>query len=81
MKREQLEKANKIDAQINELQALDKVLVQATMKNIFFAASSKDCYGGFQLIGEAVIPPIILTKFRQVIADEALRLDREFESL
>ena len=81
MKREQLERANKIDAEIKQLQALDKVLLQATTCDYKFGACRKDCYGSLEIYGEATIPPIVLAKFRQVIADEAQRLDEEFESL
>jgi hypothetical protein len=81
MKREQLERANKIDSQIKELKALDALLVQANTGRNQLAAADVDCYDHFTIMKHCSIPPIILAKFRQVIADEVVKLDEEFEAL
>ena len=81
MKREQLERANKIEAEIKRLQELDKVIIQSCNGVHKLAAVSTDCYGHFEVLSETTIPPIILAKFRQIIADEVVKLDEEFESL
>lgn len=81
MKREQLEKANRIDNQIKELKELDAVLVQANTGRNQLAAADVDCYDHLTVWKHCNIPSIILAKFRQVIADEVVRLDEEFESL
>lgn len=81
MKREQLENANRIDNQIKELKALDALLVQANTGRNQLAAADVDCYDHFTIMKHCSIPPIILAKFRKIIADEVVRLDEEFESL
>ena len=82
MKREQLERANKIDAEIKRLKELDNLLVTAsTGGNHTLAAADIDCYNHFTILKSCNIPPIMLAKFRQIIADEVVKLDKEFESL
>ena len=81
MKREQLEKANKINSEIEKLRELDAVLLQATSGRHQLASIDIDCYNDKAVLKNCDIPPIILAKFRQVIADEVLRLDAEFEAL
>ena len=49
--------------------------------NHLLAAVDYDCYNHATIREHCNIPPIILTKFRQVLADEAVRLDKEFEAL
>ena len=81
MKREQLEKANKIESDIKRLMELDKVLVQSNNGVNKLAAVNTDCYGQHTVISDTMIPTSIFAKFRQIIADEVLRLDAEFEAL
>jgi hypothetical protein len=81
MKREQLEKANKIDSEIKKLTQLDNILTSAASGQNTLAAINRNCYGEVTVVSDVNIPPIILAKFRQVIADEAIKLDKEFESL
>jgi hypothetical protein len=82
MKREQLARANKIAEDIERIKELDKLLMRATSGgNHLLAAVQYDCYDHFTVCDRCNIPPIILTKFRQVLADEAEKLDEEFEAL
>lgn len=82
MKREQLARANKIAEDIERIKELDKLLVRATSGgNHLLAAVDYDCYNHATICEHCNIPPIILTKFRQVLADEAVKLDEEFEAL
>ena len=82
MKREQLARANKLAEDIERIKELDKLLMRATSGgNHLLAAVDYDCYNHVTVKERCNIPPIILTKFRQVLADEAVKLDKEFEAL
>jgi meiotically up-regulated gene 157 (Mug157) protein len=81
MKRENFERASVINEEIKRLQAIDKVLINACSNRNHLGAVSVDCYGHFEVLSDTDVPPLILAKFRQIIADEALKLDKEFEEL
>ena len=81
MKRENFKRAMVIDEEIKRLQAIDKVLINAASHQNRLGAVSVDCYGHFEVLSDTDVPPLILAKFRQIIADEALKLDKEFEEL
>ena len=81
MKRENFERASAINEEIKRLQAIDKVLINAASHQNRLGAVYVDCYGHFEVLSDTDVPPLILAKFRQIIADEALKLDKEFEEL
>ena len=81
MKRENFERATIINEEIKRLQSIDRLLINAASDRNHLGAVAVDCYGHFEVLSDTDVPPLILAKFRQIIADEALKLDKEFEEL
>lgn len=81
MKRENFERAAIIDNSVKQLMRIDKLLTNASAGRHRLAAVDIDCYDKATMLCDELLPPMILAKFRQVLADEILKLDKEFESL
>ena len=81
MKLESFEKATAIKEQIDRLQKLDAVLVQASRGRNTLAAIERDCYDKITVIAEQCLSEEMLVAFRNVIGVQVSNLKNAFESL
>lgn len=81
MKRENFERAVALNDRVKRLQAIDKLLINSASGRHTLAAIDTDCYGKVEVINQESLPMDILNKFRRVLAEEVLELDKEFETL
>lgn len=81
MKRENFERASAINKDIKRLEEIDRVLVKSFSNGNTLGAVHVDCYNHFEVLDSVLLTQTVLSKFRQILADEILRLDKEFEAL
>lgn len=81
MKLESFERATQIKDEIDKLTNLNTVMCRAASAEYNIGAVRKDCYGHFEVFGEALLSQKMLIAFKDIISKEIKRLREEFESL
>ena len=82
MTQEQFKRAKELNGAIEILRQLDNILLGATTPGRTLAVVNSDEYYGANVsVCHGDIPQVVLVKLRQLVADEAVKLNDEFTDL